>query len=302
MTSAHLLHDYANGNAQIKIYSDGTRIIEAPDRLNLEYPLNIDIRVSTRCAFGRNPATGRAVCDFCHESATTDGTDADLNALFDTLYGLPAGIELAVGCNQVTHDLVSFFEKCKTQGWIINCTVNQGLIRRDQVKIQYLIDTGCIRGLGISYRRNVANIPQSFLDYANTVVHVIAGIDTIEEIKALADQGVRKILVLGEKDFGFNKGCVKLTTENHRSWYRRVHELFKLFEVVSFDNLALEQLNVRRFVINWAETYQHEYSFYINAVDQYFAPSSRSDDVQSYSNGLTPSAYFRSLFPEFAAA
>lgn len=294
-----LLNSYQNGNAQVSIYDDGTRIIECDGDIKLNYPLNIDIRVSQKCAFGMNSSTGKAVCGFCHESATTDGADADLFSLFDTLLGLPAGIELAVGVNGVTDELIVFFEKCKAQGWIVNTTINQGHLRRDKSKIKYLIDHDLIKGLGISYRPGMIDIDSSLLNYSGMVVHVIAGINTIDEIKNLASNGIKKILVLGEKDFGFNLGNVRITTDVHRNWYRQVHELFKLFEVVSFDNLALEQLNVRRFVIDWETIYQNEFSFYINAVEQYFAPSSRSSDTNSYTSGLTVRDYFHTIFPEF---
>ena len=163
------------------------------------------------------------------------------------------------------------------------------------------LQDGLINGLGVSYRRGMIAPSSDILAYPNTVMHVIAGIDNIEEVKALKNIGVKKILVLGEKDFGFNLGKVKIVSESHRQWYRQVHELFKLFDVVSFDNLALEQLNIRRFVKDWDTTYQHEYSFYINAVQEYFAPSSRSADRVWYDlNSDTPiKDYFQSIFPEF---
>ena len=47
------MYTYKNGNATVTIEKDGTRIIEFVDELNLEYPLNIDIRVSTQCSFGQ---------------------------------------------------------------------------------------------------------------------------------------------------------------------------------------------------------------------------------------------------------
>lgn len=70
-----LLHKYQNGNATIELFSDGTRVTEWPDNesLKLDYPLNVDIRLMTKCPYGLNPRTGKAVCSFCHESATTDG-------------------------------------------------------------------------------------------------------------------------------------------------------------------------------------------------------------------------------------
>lgn len=297
-----LIADYKNGNASVKLYEDGTRVIESTsDQLKLEYPLNIDIRISEACAFGLNPVTGKAVCDFCHESATTDGANADLKELGRMLTELPRGIELAVGVNHFTDDVLHFFGDMASLGYIINATINQGHIRRDKKNIKIAVNSGLIKGLGVSYREGMLDPGPSILDYPNTVVHVIAGIDDIERVKRLASIGVKKILVLGEKDFGFNLGKIRIRSHSHFKWYRQVHELFKLFDVVSFDNLALDQLNIKRFVIDWETTYQHEYSFYINAVKKYFAPSSRSADVVFYDgSSKTPIRdYFKSIFPEF---
>jgi hypothetical protein len=294
-----ILHSYRNGNADIQLHSDGTRIIEFPEKIRLEYPLNIDIRISSKCAFGLNPKTGKAICDFCHESATTDGADADFEYLEGILNDLPRGIELAVGVNHWTFQTIQFLVWCKRKGFVVNATVNQGHLRRDRNTLLYVINAQLINGLGISYRNGMIDIDPEFLEYTNTVVHVIAGLDSIDAVSALKEKGVKKILVLGEKDFGFNIGKVKLTTSSHREWYRRIHELFKQFDVVSFDNLALEQLNVKRFVMNWQEMYQHEYSFYINAVDKYYAPSSRSSDTVPCSS-MTVRQYFQHIFPEFS--
>ena len=92
-----LLNKYNNGNCTIEIYSDGTRITEWPDNepLKLEYPLNVDIRLMTKCPYGLNPKTGKAVCSFCHESATTDGKECDYDALLKQLEGLPKGAEIS---------------------------------------------------------------------------------------------------------------------------------------------------------------------------------------------------------------
>jgi hypothetical protein len=64
--------------------------------------------------------------------------------------------------------------------------------------------------------------------------------------------------------------------------------------VVSFDNLALEQLKINRFLLpeQWEEFNQGEHSFYINAVDEYFAPSSRSNEKTDWTN-ITISEYFK---------
>lgn len=287
---------WQNGNATVTLLKDGTRKVEFDGELNLEFPLNVDIRISNRCAFGMNSNTGKAICDFCHESATTDGKDFNVYTLIEELrYNkLPAGIELAIGANQVTPDLFWLLKCAHAEGWICNLTINQGHTWRDLEILRDVIHLGWIKGLGISYRKGLALPHYKLLDYPNTVFHVIAGIDTVEEVLELAERGVRKVLVLGEKDFGFNKGRVSLKSENHVNWYRQVRRLFDVFEVVSFDNLALQQLNVKRFVMDYDTFYQGEHSFYINAVDQTFSPSSRSSEKVSWAD-ISVKDYFKTL-------
>lgn len=288
---------YNNGNALITLESDGTRVISFEDELQLEYPLNIDIRVSTKCAFGMNPKTGKAFCSFCHESATTDGTECDYDQLKEVLKNLPKGIELAIGSNELTNSLINFLEWAYKKEFVCNLTINQGHIYRDFPQISFCIKNNWIKGLGISYRDGLKwNVAQNILDYPNTVVHVIAGIDSYQEIEHLSKKGVKKILILGEKNFGFNLGNVDLTTRKHKEWFWWVHKLFKKFEVVSFDNLAIEQLKIKRFFTeeNWNIFNQGEHSFYINAVNQYFSPSSRNNNKTNW-NEISIKDYFKQL-------
>ena len=293
-----LLHAWKNGNAFIEIFEDGTRIIEYPDSLKLDFPLNIDIRVSTQCAFGLNLKTNKSICSFCHESATTEGKEADYSVLKEKLKGLPPGVELAVGVNQFSPGLFDFLDFAKTNQWIVNITVNQGLVFRDTPYLKKCIQDKLVHGIGVSFRSGMKYIPQFLLEYEHTVVHVIAGIDSIEEVQELSAQGVKKLLILGEKDFGFNQGKVDLKAFKHVQWYRQLPLLFSKFDVVSFDNLALEQLNVKRFVLNWQEMYQGEHSFYINAVEGYFAPSSRSSLKTNWLD-IQLKDYFKSIDKEF---
>jgi hypothetical protein len=253
--------------------------------------------VSTKCAFGFNPKTGKAVCDFCHESARTDGNECDYQSLQNKLIGLPKGIELAVGANQLTQGLYDFINWCDGNGYVVNLTLNQGHIKRDQEMVKKCYSTGIIKGLGISYRSSLKwDIPQFVLDNPNTVFHVIAGIDDVNEVLSLKDKGVKKILVLGEKNFGFNEGKVDLTTKKHKEWLWFISKLFHTFDVTSFDNLGLEQLRIKRFFNNemWDEFNQGEHSFYINAVDNYFAPSSRSNNKTNW-NEVSIEDYFKQL-------
>ena len=286
-----------NGNATINITTDGTRVIEYENDLKLEYPLNIDIRVSNKCAFGYNPKTNKAICSFCHESATTDGIDCNYGSLKEILKDLPKGIELAIGSNEFTKDLYNFLSWCYDKQFICNVTVNQGHVIRDLNNIVAAINDNYIKGLGISYRPELKwNIPKVLLDYNNTVFHVIAGIDTIEQVISLKDKSVSKILILGEKSFGFNEGNVNLNSKIHKEWFWYIHKLFSLFDIVSFDNLALQQLNIQRFFLK--EDYevfnQGEYSFYIDATKEIFKPSSRNNEFISWNN-LNIKEYFKLL-------
>jgi hypothetical protein len=292
-----MLRKYNNGNATISVDNDGSRVIEYNGTLSLDFPLNIDIRVSTQCSFGYNPKTGKAFCDFCHESARTDGSECDYDSLRDKLTGLPKGIELAIGANQFTAGLYEFILWCSLQDYIVNLTVNQGHLKRDSEGLRHIIECGFIKGLGVSYRSSLKwDVPQFILDYENTVFHVIAGIDSFHDVEALAKNGVKKILVLGEKDFGFNQGKVDLTTRSHKEWFWWIRNMFNVFDVVSFDNLALEQLKISRFFSdkNWEVFNQGEHSFYINAVDKYYAPSSRSN-MKSHWDICSVPDYFKIL-------
>lgn len=176
-----------------------------------------------------------------------------------------------------------------------NLTINQGHLHRDEKLLSLALEKNLIKGLGISYRHGMRPIPASLLNYPNTVVHVIAGLDSFQSILNLSLQGVRKILVLGEKDFGFNLNRVNLKSSSHKEWLWKVRSLFDAFSVVSFDNLALEQLQVQRFVPKekWKVFYQGEYSFYINAVDKTFSPSSRSPEKTTWTIGVEN--YFKTL-------
>lgn len=292
-----MIHNYKNGNAVVSIDNDGSRVVEYEDTLQLDFPLNIDIRVSTKCAFGAKADGTPGFCSFCHESAKQNGSECDYEKLKNKILDLPKGIELAIGANQLTNNLYEFLYWAKCEGYICNVTINQGHIKRDMTMIKNAIDIGIIKGLGISYRSGLKwDVPPSILEYTNTVFHVIAGIDTFAEVEALAEMGVKKILILGEKDFGYNIGNVDLNSRKHKEWFWWVHKLFNKFDVVSFDNLALEQLRIQRFFTNenWEVFNNQEHSFYINAVDGYYAPSSRSNDKTDW-NKKNIYEYFKSL-------
>jgi len=263
----NILKEYTNGDCTITIYTNGTRVVSGN---HLKFPLNIDIRVSTQCSFGQRNDGTHVLCDFCHESAKVNGITCNYPKLIDKLRGLPP-IELAIGCNEFTDELALFLVWCKPR-FVCNLTINSGHLKRDEARLRSAIKNQLIYGLGVSYRPKFS-IPNWVLDYEHTVVHIIAGIDDIEDIK---NKQFKKILVLGCKDFGYNRGKVQEEAIMH--WYRNISTLFD--RQVCFDNLAVEQLNMKRFFDQetWSLIEQGEESIYIDAANERYAPSSRSNE------------------------
>lgn len=290
-----MLTQYQNGNTLVSLYEDGTRYLEYKDNINLEQPLNIDIRVFNRCSNGYNPKTGKAICPMCHESQSTEGDECNYNLLKEKLNELHPGIELAIGGNDLTLGLIDFIEWCKWKGFIVNLTVNQLHLPRFNNTLKKLISNDLIKGLGISYRKDYqTKIDPFFINYSNSVVHYIAGIDTVEDVLA---NPFNKALILGYKQYGF--GIEYYSTEiekSIRNWQMYLPKLFGK-KLISFDNLAIEQLKVHRFFTkeNWEVFNQGEESFYINAVDGYFAPSSRTNKGIVNWEQITIKDYFKSL-------
>ena len=291
---------YTNGNAKVWLdLQDGTRIIEYPDNepLTLKTPLNIDIRVSTQCPYGYDVVTRKSTCEFCHESALVNGQECDYGILQQVLTDakLPRGTEIALGVNQVTDDLIQFVKDLWKLGLVVNITMNERYITE-------FGDTGLLQlkpyifGLGISYRslQGCLSLPDWIADYPHTVIHVINGIDDFNDIVELGVK-YRKLLILGEKDFGFNTGKVNLTTPSHIEWKSNVMQLTKIFDVVSFDNLGLQQLEIRGKITDeeYKTFYQGEHSMYINAVEQYYSPSSRTRNGIKHFNEISLVDYFQ---------
>ena len=116
MMNFNLLKKYQNGNYEVRIYHDGSKIrLTKAEEFSPLFPESIDLKITNYCDLG---------CKMCHEKSSLDGKHALLNHLFlDTLC---AGTELAIGGgNPLAHpDLKAFLIRMKSQGVICNLTVN----------------------------------------------------------------------------------------------------------------------------------------------------------------------------------
>lgn len=285
-----LLAHYRNGNTTVSIFEDGTKIREYEDIPTPYFPESLDIKITNYCDMG---------CKFCHESSTVKGKHADLEKLKEVLISLPAGVELAIGGgNPLDHpDLLEFLIWCQFKGLICNMTVNQMHLKKHFATIETLLEEDLIKGLGISINGDDFEKIKELKSLSNNIVyHVIAGVHDISILDTLNELDNCKVLILGYKTFG--RGGLYLNskvTENILKWKNNLKPYLGKF-LISFDNLALEQLNVESMIDpeRWNQCYMGDdftFTMYIDAVEQKYAPTSRSDKRISF-NKMSLFEYF----------
>ena len=277
-----ILNKYRNGDYDFTIYSDGTLVRETNiENPKVVHPSSIDVKITDYCDMG---------CAYCHESSTKKGIHGDLNKLLEVITELPAGVELAIGGgNPLSHpNLIEFLQVLKSKGIIANLTVNQGHLKTFQEMITYLIKDELVKGIGISITSNNFNYIKPLLEITDNIVyHIIAGVNKAEVIEKLIELGNCKVLVLGYKLFGFGvKFHSKEVDAELKRWYKRLPNFIGKC-TLSFDNLAIEQLKVKRLFTyeGWNKFYMGDdfsFTMYIDAVKQEYAPTSRSNKRKSF--------------------
>jgi len=267
-----LLGKVRNGNYDIYMYSDGTKIRKNDlDCFIPDKPESLDYKITNKCNIG---------CKFCHEDSKPDGRHGDImhDKFIDTLNPYT---ELAIGGgNPLEHpDLDRFLEKCKKLRLIPNMTVNQVHFVKHFDRIKKLIDDKLIYGLGVS----LVSVNDEFLSKVsqlpNAVIHMINGVHDVDDFRKLYDKGL-KILILGYKEFrrgkAFYDDVVEFAKQRN---YVFLPEIVEHFAVVSFDNLALEQLKVKDMLSDkaWKELYMGgdgQFTMFVDSVEKTFSKSS----------------------------
>lgn len=281
-----LLGRYKNGNVITTIYSDGTKErFTYDDEFHPVYAENMDIKICNRCDRG---------CPWCHEGSTPDGKLGDImNEKFvDTLHPYQ---EVALGGGNVLEhpDLIPFLYKLKDRKVIPNITLNQKHFEYSIDLVDDLISKKLIYGIGISLENPTTEFIEKVKRFPNAVIHVINGIVDGLQISMMADQDL-KILILGYKNL--RRGANFISREHvevkaHQYWlYKNLPDLINKFAVVSFDNLAIEQLAIKERWNElsdkpWDEFYAGDdgmNTYYIDMVDRKFARSSTADFDKRY--------------------
>lgn len=272
-----LLSKYRNGNYNVAIFDDGTKIrYNDLDCLIPEFVESMDMKISNYCPFG---------CPMCHEKSSEDGEYGKIlhHPFIKTLH---SGTELALGGGAVTYhpDLIPFLEELKEQGILPSITINQR--EWEETKIDYLINNQLIYGLGVSFTNVDDEVWDKILSYPNAVVHLIAGYHSRDVFEYFANKGA-KILILGYKNWGRGEDYFKNYSNQIRVRTRELKEilptLFTKCKVVSFDNLSIKQLDIRTVIgeEKWKEFYMGDdgqYTMYVDMVKQECAKSSTSPD------------------------
>lgn len=274
-----VLDVYKNGNARITLFDDGTRVIDLPDdeKLKVDFPLSMDCKITNNCPMG---------CPMCHEKSVPNGEHGDImNTKF--IDKLHKGTEMAIGGGAVTShpDLIPFLKKLKVLGIRPSITVHQKEFENNEELIKELIDEQLIYGLGVSFFNENDETWQKLKKYPNTVVHLINGIHNKNVFDYLSNKDM-KILILGYKDFGRGHDFINIdsTIETKKSWLNEhLKDYIGKFKVVSFDNLAIKQLEVDKILSKdeWDEFYQGDdgtATMYVDLVKKRFAKTSTSEE------------------------
>lgn len=281
-----LLGRYKNGNVITTIYSDGTKErFTYDDEFHPAFAENMDIKICNRCDRG---------CPWCHEGSTPDGKLGDImnEKFIDTLHPYQ---EVALGGGNVLEhpDLIPFLYKLKDKRVVPNITLNQKHFEDNIDLVDDLISKKLIYGLGISLENPTTEFIEKVKRFQNAVIHVIDGVVDPVQMETMYNQNL-KLLILGYKYL--RRGSTWMEKEHaaiaaNQWWlYEHLPDLINKFAVVSFDNLAIEQLNIKERWDEFSDKPWDEFyagddgmnTYYIDMVERKFARSSTADFDKRY--------------------
>lgn len=269
-----ILGQYTNGNYEVTIYDDGTKVRENDlDNLTPSFPESIDVSISEYCENN---------CGFCYLGCSSEGKHGDIMNL-EFLDSLHPYTEVAFNINSEPHpQLIEWLVELRKRNIIPNATIAQNDFMKDPEHYLSLMEYEGIFGLGVSLTDST---DEEFLkicsENPNIVIHLIAGIVTATDLARLSYKN-NKVLILGFKNKGRGEDMwstdIQSSIEELKSFLPFV---FQAFDVVSFDNLALKQLNVQSILLPhvWDQIYMGDdgdYTMYVDLVNQVYGPSSTS--------------------------
>lgn len=271
---------YKNGNYVVCIMDDGTKIRRTDDDEFIpSFAENVDVKITSNCSIG---------CPFCYEGCTKEGKHADLFK-YNFINSLHPYTEMALNGNDMDHpDLEKFLIFLKEKKVFANITVHQKQFMNNYETLKHYSENKLIYGIGVSYNHYDEEFISKVKEFPNVVLHTINGILTETDIKQLKGNNL-KVLILGFKKLRRGKTYFDSHTEEYSKNSDYLYDNLPTiindgwFKLVSFDNLAIKQLDVKRLLPEdkWEEFYMGDdgnYTFYIDMVDGKFAKNSLSQE------------------------
>lgn len=273
-------HSYINGNYRVSMFSDGTKIRETEENEFIpSFSENVDVKITDVCDGG---------CPFCYEGCTMNGKHANLFS-YPFINTLHPYTEMALNGNDLSHpDLEKFLIFLKGKKVYANITVNQKHFVKHYNLIKKWSMEGLIHGIGISLNVSCDDFIEMVTSIPNTVIHAINGILTIDDVNFLKDKGV-KVLILGYKSLRRGEAYMESCASEIKRKQDELKSLLPImindewFDVLSFDNLAIEQLDVKSLLPSdeWDSFYMGDdgdYTFYIDMVKGEYGRNSISSE------------------------
>lgn len=270
---------YKNGNTYTTLYNDGTKEhFTMDDDFKFDFAESCDIQISQCCDNG---------CEFCYYGCSPTGKHGRLLG-WKFISSMRPFTEIAINLQYpMPDDLTEFLNIMKNKNIIVNATINQNHFMNPfmQSFIKQLVDMDLIKGIGISLtdptQKDFINMVKR---YPNAVIHVIAGVTSPENIDYLKGHDL-KLLILGYKKLERGKKYYdhsSIIVEDNIKWLESdLDGIINGFKVVSFDNLAIEQLHLKDKLSEkeWEMFYGGDdgtVTFFIDLVKGVFARSSLS--------------------------
>ena len=282
--------EYENGNYTVHInLENGTKVRQTDeDEFKPKRAESCDVKITNQCDMG---------CSFCHERSVSDGMHSSLEDLMNFADKVPAYMELAIGGgNPLSHPhLIPFLKRLKERKAIPSMTVHQKHFQENILLLEHLCKEKLIYGLGISLANPHDEFIEAVKKFPNAVIHVINGCTWPSHIERLKDKGL-KILVLGYKMFGRGVHSYEKNKDVYLKrfleWDTMMSKMIKegWFNTISFDNLALTQLNVKQYMSEeeWSEFFMGDdgqFTFFIDLVERTFCTSSTTAKNDRYVMG-----------------
>lgn len=299
-----LLAKYKNGNYNVQLFSDGTKIrYNDLDHFTPEFAESMDVTITTVCSGVPGYDNGN-LCEYCYLCCGPHGKHADLNnPIFETVH---AGTEMAINANDLTHpDLEDFLIRMKDKGVFVNITINQKHLTPNIEKLKDWQDRQLVWGIGVSLTNSKdIKLFEAIDQLDNVVIHVIDGCFSKEDIENLSNNNI-KLLILGFKHKGrgvdyYNSH--KEEVDNNIAFLRdHLYDYRTKYNGFAFDNLALEDLDMQSKIDpkQWALYHmgeEGEFTFFISATDNTYAISSmETENIFPIKDGDTVDSMFKHI-------